>query len=139
MRVTRTCALGVGLVALAAALASPAAAQSQLDASQAQAFMGNWVLPLTTDMGAMNLQLNISDQGGKVAAQFGAPEMGALADVTDITKEGQNLNMSLFVDAQGQSIDVALTLTPDGDGLNVALSAAGGSFTANARATRAAG
>jgi hypothetical protein len=123
--------------ALAAALASQASAQSQLDTSEARPFLGNWVMPLSTDMGQMNLQLNIRDQAGKVGAQFGAPEMGALAEVTDITKSGELLMMNLFIDAQGQSIDIALAITPDGDGLNVDLSAAGGAFTATARATRA--
>jgi len=122
---------------LVAAVASPASAQSQLDTSEARAFLGDWVMNLTTDMGPMNLQLNIRDQAGKVGAQFGAPDLGPLAEVTDITKSGEALLMSLFIDAQGQSIDVALSIVPDGDGLNVDLSAAGGSFVTTARATRA--
>jgi hypothetical protein len=124
--------------ALVAAFASPASAQSQLDTSQAQAFLGNWVMSLVTDMGPMDLQLNIRDQSGKVAAEFGSPALGAMANVTDITKQGEQLLMNLFIDAQGQSIDVALGIVPDGDGLNVDLSAAGGAFTTSARATRAA-
>jgi hypothetical protein len=124
--------------ALVAAVASPAAAQSQLDTSQAQAFLGNWVMSLVTDMGPMDLELNIRDQGGKVAAEFGSSALGALSNVTDITKQGEQLLMNLFIDAQGQSIDIALAIVPDGDGLNVDLSAAGGAFATNARATRAA-
>jgi hypothetical protein len=123
--------------ALVAAVASPASAQSQLDTPQAQAFLGNWVMSLVTDMGPMDLQLNIRDQGGKVAAQFGSPALGALADVTDITKQGEQLIMNLFIEAQGQSIDISMAIVPDGDALNVDLSAAGGAFTTNARATRA--
>lgn len=123
--------------ALVAAVASPASAQSQLDTSQAQAFLGNWTVPLTTDMGAMTMELNIVDQGGKVAATFGSADLG-LQDVTDITRAGDDLHMNFFVDAQGQSIDIALVLTPDGDGLNMSLAAMGGSFTATARATKAA-
>jgi hypothetical protein len=72
-----------------------------------------------------------------VAAQFGSPALGALADVTDITKQGEQLIMNLFIDAQGQSIDISMAIVPDGDALNVDLSAAGGAFTTNARATRA--
>ena len=124
--------------ALLAAAVSPATAQSQLDTGQARAFLGNWLLPLVTDMGNMNLQLNIVDQGGKVAATFGDPAQGVMANITDITRQGEQLHMNLFVDAQGQSIDVALQITPDGDGLNVDLSAMGGAFVASARATRSA-
>lgn len=139
MRVTRVHVRRLGLcAALVAAVASPASAQSQVDTSQAQAFLGNWVIALVTDMGPMNLELKIVDQGGKVAATFGAPDLGALQDVTDITRAGEELHLSLFVDAQGQSIDVSMALTPDGDDLNVALEAAGGQFMTTARATRAA-
>ncbi|MBM4183924.1 MAG: hypothetical protein FJ207_06810 [Gemmatimonadetes bacterium] len=124
--------------ALIAATVSPVAAQSQLDTAQARAFLGNWMLPLVTDMGNMNLQLNIVDQGGKVAATFGDPTQGVMANVTDITRQGEQLLMNLMVDAQGQSIDVALQITQDGDGLSVDVAAMGGAFTANARATRSA-
>jgi hypothetical protein len=123
--------------AVIAAVASPATAQSQLDTSQAQAFLGNWVMSLVTDMGPMDLQLNIRDQAGKVGAQFGSPALGAMSEVTDITKQGEQLLMNLFIDAQGQSIDISMAISPDGDGLNVDLSAAGGAFVTSARATRA--
>ena len=139
MTITRVHARRLALcAAMVAAVASPASAQSQLDTSEAQAFLGNWAMSLETDMGPMELQLNIRDESGKVAAEFGSPALGALANVTDITKQGEQLVMNLFIDAQGQSIDIALTMVPDGDGLSVDLSAAGGAFTANTRATRAA-
>jgi hypothetical protein len=85
----------------------------------------------------MTLQLNIVDQGGKVAATFGDPTQGMMANVTDITRSGEALHMNLFVDAQGQSIDVNLQLARDGEALNVSLAAMGGSFTATAVGTRA--
>jgi hypothetical protein len=124
--------------ALAAALASPVCAQSQLNTSEARAFLGNWIMSITSDVGAMNLQLNIRDEAGKVGAQFGAPEMGPMAEVTDITKAGEQLIMNLLVDAQGQQVDVSLAITPAGDALTVDLSAAGGAFVTSAQATRAA-
>jgi hypothetical protein len=139
MRITLVHVQRIALVAaLAAAAVSPASAQSQLDTAQARAFLGNWMLPLVTDMGNMNLQLNIVDQGGKVAATFGDPTAGVMSNITDITRQGEQLVMNLMVDAQGQSIDVALQITQDGDGLNVDVNAMGGAFTASARATRAA-
>ena len=138
MRIARVHVQRIALcAALVAAAVSPAAAQSQLDTAQARAFLGNWMLPLVTDMGNMNLQLNIVDQGGKVAATFGDPTAGVMSNVTDITRQGELLLMNLMVDAQGQSIDVALQIAQDGDGLNVDVNAMGGAFTASARATRA--
>lgn len=139
MRMTSIHARRLALcAALVAAVASPASAQSQLDTSQAQAFLGNWTVPLVTDMGAMTMELNIVDQGGKVAAAFGSADLGGMQDVTDITRAGESLQMNFFVDAQGQSIDIALVLTREGEELNVDLAAMGGSFTANAKATRSA-
>jgi hypothetical protein len=125
-------------VALVGAAVSPASAQSQLDTAQAQAFLGNWLLPLVTDMGNMNLQLNIVDQGGKVAATFGDPTAGVMANVTDITRAGEQLLMNIIVDAQGQQIDVALQIVRDGDGLNIDVAAMAGAFVTSGRATRSA-
>ena len=128
-------ALCIALVAIAAV---PAFAQSQLDASQASAFLGNWVIPITSDMGSMNLQLNISDQAGKVAATFGDPAQGVMTNITDITRQGDALHMNMMVDAQGQQIDVALEVSRDGDGINVNVNAMAGAFVATGRGTRAA-
>jgi hypothetical protein len=136
MRITRVPVQHLALcAALAAALASPASAQ--VSTADARPFLGNWVMSITSDMGQMNLQLNIRDNSGQVAAQFGSPELGALQEVPDISKAGEQLHLALFIDAQGQQIDVSMAVTPDGDGLNVDLSAAGGAFTTSARATRA--
>ena len=62
--------------AAALALFTPAAssAQSTLDAGQAQVFLGNWVVSMDTDFGPLALDLAITDQGGKVAAQVAAAE-----------------------------------------------------------------
>jgi hypothetical protein len=139
MRITRLSLQRLALcVALVAIAAVPASAQSQLDTSQASGFLGNWVVPITSDMGAMTLQLNITDQGGKVAATFGDPAMGVMSNITDITRQGEALHMNLMVDAQGQQIDVALQVARDGDGINVNVNAMGGAFVATARGTRAA-
>jgi hypothetical protein len=136
MRITRVPVRHLALcAALAAALASPASAQ--VGTADARAFLGNWVMSITSDMGQMSLQLNIRDNGGQVGAQFGSPDLGALQEVPDISKSGEQLLLSVLIDAQGQSIDVSMAITPDGDGLNVDLTAAGGAFTTSARATRA--
>ena len=127
------------VAALVGALALPvaASAQSQLDTSQAQAFLGNWVINMDTDMGPMTLNMSISDMSGKVGASVGSPDLGGMMDVTDITRSGDQLVLRYDIDAQGQTVDVEMSLQPDGDNLATSISAAGGQFMVDAVATRA--
>ena len=136
--VTRRLAMGL---ALAGALLAPlqASAQSQLDVSQAQSFLGSWVINMQTDFGPMVINMTIDDRSGKVGANVGSPEMGGNLEVTDITREGENLVLKYDIDAQGQMIDVSMSLAPAGENLNASISAAGGQFSTTAVATRAQG
>ena len=128
-----------GCIALVGALLAPmqASAQSQLDVSQAQAFLGNWVIAMDTDFGPMTLNMNIENRDGKVAAAVGSPEMGGTVDVTDITREGEHLVLRYDIDAQGQFIDVQMALEPAGENLTTYIEAAQGQFMTTATATRA--
>jgi len=134
--VTRRLALGL---ALAAAAAAPAqvSAQSELDTAQASAFLGSWVIAMDTDFGPMTISMTIEDRGGKVGANVGSPEMGGMVDVTNITREGEQLILRYDIDAQGQFIDVAMALEPAGEELTTYIEAAAGQFMATATATRA--
>jgi len=125
--------------AAALALFAPAAssAQSALDASEAQAFLGNWVVSMDTDFGPLAMDLAISDQGGKVAAQVTAAELGT-QEITNIARNGEMLVLSWDADAQGQIVDILMSLTPDGENLAASFEAAGGQFFAEGVATRAA-
>ena len=141
MRLT-TCSLrGLALsFAMAAALLSPLAvsAQSGLDASQAQAFMGDWVVDMDTDFGPFSMTLEVEDQGGKVAASIGAPDMGqGMQSVTDVSKDGESLIMTWEIDAQGQFMEVSMTLVPAGEQLATLFETAGGEFSAAGTATKA--
>jgi hypothetical protein len=126
--------------ALAAALSLPtrASAQSQLDAAQARAFLGDWVLSMQTEMGPMSMTMSIKDQGGKVAASVGSQEMGGTIDVTDVSRDGESLLLKYNIDAQGMMVDVSMKLTPAGSDMETFISAAQGQFTATATATKAA-
>ncbi|MSR21952.1 MAG: hypothetical protein EXR92_00070 [Gemmatimonadetes bacterium] len=127
------------LVGLLAVMLSPlvASAQSQLSTSAAQAFLGNWNLAIQTEQGVFNLDLDIVDQGGKVAANLGSPEMGVSQTVTDITRSGDNLVLRYAMNAQGQPAPpISLTLTPNGNELNALVSVAEGAFTATGIATK---
>ena len=117
-------------------LPSTASAQSQLDTSDAQAFVGSWDLAITSEMGPFNIDLEIADRGGKVAAVMGTPEMGS-QEVTDITRQGEDLLLRYAFNQQGQIIPISLTLTPQGEALGAAVNVGDGMFTATGTATRA--
>ncbi len=140
--------LHVRRLAVAAALLgvvfSPrvASAQSELDASEAGAFLGTWAVSLQSDFGPIEFPLELTDQDGKVAASVGALDPsggggGEMTAVTDITRSGEGLVLRYEFDAGGQIVPVSLTLTPDGEGLAAVFDIADGAFSAGGSATRA--
>ena len=124
------------LLASAVLLPSTASAQSQLDTAEAQAFVGSWDLAITSEMGPFNIDLEIADRGGKVAAVMGTPEMGE-KEVTDIKRQGETLLLRYEFNQQGQIIPISLTLTPQGEALGAAVNVGDGMLTATGTATRA--
>jgi carbohydrate-selective porin OprB len=123
-------------LALAAVLPLAASAQSSLDTSQAQAFLGSWSASFESPQGELVLDVVITDQSGKVAASIGAEVMGGMQDVTNISRSGDNLVLRYEIDAQGQMAPVALTLAPDGAALNATMDFADGMFVMEGRATK---
>ena len=112
-------------------------AQSELDASEAEAFLGSWTFTLESDFGPIEFPLELEDQGGKVAANVGSPDpSGGLTAVTDITRSGEDLVLRYDFDAQGQSVLVSLTLTPDDEGLLALFEIGDGAFSAGGTGTR---
>jgi hypothetical protein len=122
--------------ALAVALPVAASAQSSLDTSQAQAFLGSWSVSFESPQGELVLDMVISDSSGKVAASIGAEIMGGMQDVTNISRSGDNLVLRYEIDAQGQMAPVALTLVPDGAALNASMDFADGMFVMDGVATK---
>ena len=124
-------------VALMGVVFSPqaASAQSMLDASEAGAFLGNWVIALDPDFGSFDMDLQVTDQDGKVAISIGSPDQG-MADVTDVTRSGESLVLEYEVDAQGQLFPISVTLARDGEGLTADFDF-GGQFSAMGTGTRA--
>ena len=125
---------------LLVAVLSPAvvSAQSELDAAEAEAFMGDWSLPMDTEFGSFEVLLEIEDQGGKVAANIGSADFG-MQVVTDITLSGESLVLNYDTDAQGQLISVTVTLERDGENLAFQFDAADGAFSVGGTATPASG
>jgi len=139
----KTTLLHVRRLALIAALlgvvVSPRAAyaQSELDASEATAFLGSWTISMQGDF-AFEFPLVLEDQGGKVAANVGGfdPSAGMTA-VTDITLSGEGILLRYDIDAQGQIVPASLEITPRGDGFAAILEIADGAFTVDGIATKA--
>lgn len=132
----RTLAMGLAMMV---ALLSPltVSAQSDLDTSEAQAFLGDWVVAMDSDFGSFTMDLEITDADGKVSASIGSPDMGGpMQEITDIIKTGEGLTMTWDMDAQGQMVEAIMIVSPDGDSLSTLLSIADGQFTAPGTATR---
>jgi len=114
-------------VALAVALPMSASAQSSLDASQAQNYLGTWSISFQSPQGEFVMDLALTDASGKVAAQISNDMMGT-QDITDISLSGANLVLKYEIDAQGQIAPVALTLVPQGDMVSATMDFADGMF-----------
>jgi hypothetical protein len=120
-----------------AMLPSDAAAQSQLDVAEAEAFLGEWIISMQTDYGPFQMNLDVADQDGKVAANIGSPEMDGAQPITDISRSEESLVLRFDGNAQGQYFDVAVTLEPNGEDLDVWFEVGTGEFSASGVATRA--
>jgi hypothetical protein len=92
---------------------------SMLDASEATAFMGTWVIAMENPRGGgtQDLTVVIRDEGGKAAARIEGGQGRAL-DITDIAKDGDILVLSFERSGRGQTIPIVLTLTLDGEMIN---------------------
>ena len=103
--------LSVFLVAGSTATAQP----STLDASEARAFIGAWVISMESPRGGTRDQnVTIRDEDGKLAARIEGGRGGSI-DVTDITTNGGRLVLSFERNSRRGTIDVVVTLTLDGD------------------------
>jgi len=113
-------------------LAGPAAAgpASMLDASEASAFMGTWVIAMENPRGGgtRDQTVVIRDEGGKAAARIEGGQGGAL-DITDIGKDGDSLVLSFERSGRGRAFPIVLTLTLDGEMINASQDIGGGRFT----------
>jgi hypothetical protein len=140
MKVQVSRALGAFALALLVA-GSPvqASAQSALNASDAQAFLGSWSLDMTSQMGNFTMGLDLTDMAGKVGATLDFPDAGMNQEITDISKDAENLVLSFVGEAQGQTFDAVITLTPTGpDAVDVYFDIAAGAFAMTGTGTKAA-
>jgi len=106
------------------------AAQSELDVSQAQEFMGHWLVTFEADQGSLLVELDLQDEGGKVAVEVTTIQLGT-QKVTDVTRSEDTLQLQWEADAQGQLIPVRVEITPQGEELAVLLDIGDGQFLAD--------
>ena len=113
-------------------LAGPAAAgqASMLDASEASAFMGTWVIAMENPRGGgtRDQTVVIRDEGGKMVVRVEGGRGGAL-DITDIAKDGDSLVLSFERSVRGQAFPIVLTLTLDGEMIHASQDIGGGRLT----------
>jgi hypothetical protein len=109
---------------------SPLAASAQLAPADAGAFMGTWVLTLDSPQGAMEQNVVLKDEAGKVVAEMSSQMAPETQKVTDITKDKDSLVMKFAGNFQGNPFDAMITMVPDGtDKVKVSFDINGGQFT----------
>lgn len=123
---TAATALGAMLVT-GPALAGQA---SDLDSSEATAFMGTWGISLETPRGGdLTQTVTIRDEGGKVAARVEGGR-GGPADVSNITMRGDDLVLTFEREGRRGRAEVEMTLALDGaETVNTTMSLGGGQFS----------
>src|SRR5262249_40352056 len=103
------------IVAITLLLApSIGAAQSTLAAADAGAFLGTWTLTVESPQGPFDQTVELKDSGGKVSAQLTSALSPTPTDITDISKDGQDLVLKFQGDFQGNAFSAKLTLAPQG-------------------------
>ena len=140
MKTKASRALGALAIALLVTAApSAASAQSALNASDAQAYLGSWTLAMTSEMGNLQMGLDLTEMDGKVGAVLDFPDAGMTQEITDVTKSGEDLVLAFVGNAQGQTFDAVITLTPtSANAVDVYFDIAAGAFAMTGTGTKAA-
>jgi hypothetical protein len=109
-----------GILALVAALAMPAAAQSVN-------VTGKWVFDVQTSGGSGQPTVTFKQDGEKLTGHYSSQTLGE-ADFTGTVK-GNAIQFTFNAEAQGQQIDVAYSGTVDGNTMKGTVNMAGGQLT----------
>jgi hypothetical protein len=119
---------------IASAGAADLTAQSTLDTSEAQGFLGAWAMTLESPDGDVPLVLDVTDANGKLALRVGDGQQGQ--DVTNVSKTGDELIARYDMDYQGMGIPVILRLKMDGENLQSNWDFAEGMYVTSAVGTK---
>jgi hypothetical protein len=103
------------IVALAFLLA-PAriSAQSTLAAADAAAFLGTWTLSVESPQGPFDQTLELKNAGGKLSGELTSALAPQATEITDISKDGEDLILKFNGEFQGNAFNAKITLTPQG-------------------------
>ena len=89
-----------------------------LNASEAEAFLGTWVLTMETPRGTNEQNLSVTDVYGKVVAELSGGRGGSVT-ISDISKSEESLVLKFEGSFRGNARPVVLTLSLDGETLKV--------------------
>ena len=138
---THSVALFVALLtlpSLAASTAIPTAQQtsSQVSATDAAPFIGDWTLEMQGANGPATMGLAVKAEQEKVSAELVSDAMGAQA-ITSIAKADKALVLSYSFTYDGNNVDAVIRLTPAADGKMAAqIDFAGGAYVMTGTATK---
>jgi len=118
-----------------AALRAQAPAPAPLPTSEAEKFMGAWLLTLDSPQGPFAMTMTLTDVEGKVACELTSDIMPA-QKVTDISKSGNDRVLKYQGDFQGQAFSAKITLTPVEDKLGINFDVMDGQFMMSGVGTR---
>ena len=119
----------------AAAGLATQAAPTPVTPAQAAAFLGDWTLSVTSQMGPMTYGVSVMNDGGKVGATISSDTLPKV-NISDISMAGQNLILRYTFDYQGTSVKSVVTLIPRGAELGVAMSLMDGQFEMSGTGTK---
>jgi hypothetical protein len=124
------------LPAFAARAATVEQASSQVSATDAAPFIGDWTLALEGPNGPATMGLAVKVEQEKVSAELSSDVMGA-QPITNIAKADKALVLSYSFTYDGNNVDAAISLTPASDGKMAAqIDFAGGAYIMTGAATK---
>jgi hypothetical protein len=124
------------LPALAASAAATEQTSSQVSATDAAPFVGDWTLAMQGPNGPATMGLAVKAEQEKVSAELVSDALGAQA-ITSIAKAEKALVLNYSFTYDGNNVDAVIRLTPDADGKVAAqIDFAGGAYVMTGTATK---
>jgi len=109
---------------------------SQVSATDAAPFIGDWTLALEGPNGPATMGLAVKAEQEKVSAELSSDAMGTQA-ITNIAKADKVLVLSYSFTYDGNNVDAVIRLTPAADGKTAAqIDFAGGAYIMTGTATK---
>lgn len=128
--------LTVPSVAASTEISASEQTNSQLSATDAAPFMGEWTLALEGPNGPGTFGLSVKLEKEKVVAELVSEAMGTQG-ITSIAKADKALLLSYSFMYEGNAVDAVIRLTPASDGkMTAQIDFAGGAYIMSGTATK---